>query len=77
MNTMLTGFLKYCRSGIGGASAAMQAELRRIVHDAGMLIFFFLVPLAYPLLYGFIYTNEMLREVPVVAVDADNSAQSR
>ncbi len=77
MNTMLTGFLKYCRSGIGGASAAMQAELRRIVHDAGMLIFFFLVPLAYPLLYGYIYTNEVLREVPVVAVDADHSAQSR
>ncbi len=74
---MLTRFLTYCRSGIATVLAVMQAELSRILHDAGMLIFFFLVPLAYPLLYGYIYTNEVLHEVPVVVVDADHSTLSR
>ena len=36
-----------------------------------------LVPLAYPLLYAFIYTNEVVREVPAAVVDASNSTLSR
>lgn len=54
-----------------------KQELRHIVKDEGVLIFFFLVPLAYPLLYSFIYTNETVREVPVVVVDENHSADSR
>lgn len=52
-------------------------ELRNIFRDEGVLIFFFLVPLAYPLLYAFIYTNEVVREVPVVVVDDCATPQSR
>ncbi len=54
-----------------------RQELRNIIKDEGVLIFFFLVPLAYPLLYSFIYTNEVLREVPVVVVDDCHTALSR
>lgn len=43
-------------------------ELRRILRDEGTLIFLLLVPLGYPLLYAYLYTNEVVREVPVVAV---------
>lgn len=39
-------------------------ELKAVVKDQGVLIFFILVPLGYPLLYTFIYTNETVREVP-------------
>ena len=52
-------------------------ELRNIFKDQGILIFFFLVPFAYPLLYSFIYTNEVVREVPVAVVDESRSATSR
>lgn len=52
-------------------------ELRMIFKDRGVLIFFFLVPLAYPLLYSFIYTNEVVREVPIAVVDDNRSALSR
>ena len=41
------------------------------------MIFFILVPLGYPLLYTFIYTNETVREVPAVVVDNNRSTLSR
>ena len=52
-------------------------ELRRVVHDQGVLIFFILVPLLYPMLYSFIYTEETVREVPAVVVDRSGTALSR
>lgn len=54
-----------------------REEMHKIFTDQGILIFFFLVPLAYPLLYSFIYTNEVVREVPAVVVDNSNSSMSR
>ena len=52
-------------------------EMRTVVKDEGVLIFFVLVPLFYPLLYSWIYTNEVVREVPVAVVDMSHSAMSR
>ena len=52
-------------------------EMRRIFKDEGVVIFFFLVPLIYPLLYSWIYNNEVVREVPVVVVDNSHSQMSR
>lgn len=54
-----------------------REELKNVLKDQGVLIFFFLVPIAYPILYAFIYTGETVREVPVVAVDASHSTLSR
>lgn len=54
-----------------------REELRTIIRDKGVIIFFFIVPIGYPLLYSFIYTNEVVREVPVAVVDDCRSAQSR
>lgn len=45
-------------------------ETKSTVKDEGVLIFFLLVPLAYPLLYSWIYNNEVVREVPVAVVDS-------
>lgn len=45
--------------------------------DVGVFIFFILVPLFYPLLYAFIYTNEVVRDVPVAVVDLSGTARSR
>ncbi|MDY5124870.1 MAG: ABC transporter permease [Prevotella sp.] len=52
-------------------------EMRAIFKDEGVLIFFFLVPLAYPLLYSWIYNNEVVRETPVAVVDMSHSSDSR
>ena len=43
----------------------------------GCWLFFILVPLGYPLLYSFIYDNEVVREVPAVVVDDSHSSLSR
>ena len=51
--------------------------MKGVVKDEGVLIFFILVPLAYPLLYSWIYNNEIVHEVPVVVVDDSRSALSR
>ena len=54
-----------------------KQEFRTTFRDQGVLIFFVLVPLVYPLIYAFIYTNETIREVPAVVVDNSRSSLSR
>lgn len=54
-----------------------KREFRTTFRDQGVLIFFVLVPLVYPLIYAFIYTNETIREVPAVVVDHSRSSLSR
>ena len=52
-------------------------EMRSTIKDEGVLIFFILVPILYPLLYGWIYTNEVVRDVEVAVVDMSHSHSSR
>ncbi len=65
------------RQGISGLFHICTQELKAVFKDQGVLIFFLLVPLAYPLVYAFIYTNEVVREVPAAVIDHSNSAISR
>lgn len=52
-------------------------ECRTVLRDKGILIFIVFVPLAYPLLYSYVYTNEVCRDVPVAVVDDCGSPLSR
>lgn len=52
-------------------------EFTTVMHDKGILIFILFVPLCYPLLYSYVYTNEVVREVPAAVVDESNSHLSR
>lgn len=70
---LLTTMLQGCRD----TALIWRDEMRRIFKDEGVVIFFFLVPLIYPLLYSWIYNNEVVREVPVVVVDNSHSQMSR
>lgn len=54
-----------------------MTEMKEIMHDKGILVFIIFVPLCYPLLYSYVYTNEVVREVPFAVIDECNSAQSR
>ena len=48
-----------------------------ILRDEGIWLFIFFVPLFYPLLYSWVYNNEVVREVPAVVVDECGSERSR
>lgn len=63
--------------GMNSVFYICQKELKAAFKDQGVLIFFLLVPLAYPLLYAFIYTGEVVREVPAAVVDMNKSTLSR
>lgn len=52
-------------------------HLHRIFRDEGAVIFLLLVPLAYPLLYTYLYNNEVVREVPAVGVMEHPSGTAR
>ena len=71
------GLLHTIIEGTRDACLIWRDEMRQVVKDEGVLIFFILVPLVYPLLYSWIYNNEVVREVPVVVIDDSHSAKSR
>lgn len=52
-------------------------EFNIVRKDAGMILFFLFLPLAYPILYSLIYNPEIVRDVDLVVVDHDRSAKSR
>jgi len=62
---------------ISDACYIWRQEMRQVLRDEGVLIFFIIVPLVYPLLYSWIYNNEVVRDVPVVVVDDSHSSLSR
>ena len=59
------------------AAYIWRQEIKQVFRDEGVLIFCIIVPLAYPLLYSWIYNNEVVHEVPVVVVDQSHSQLSR
>ena len=54
-----------------------RREMSRVFTDAGVLIFFFGLPLGYPIVYTLIYNPEVLTEIPTVVVDHSRTAESR
>ena len=70
-------FFGRVKEGIFDMCYIWLKEVRNVVKDEGMLIFFILVPLIYPILYSWIYNNEVAREVPVAVVDMSHSKESR
>lgn len=70
-------FKQKVAQGIHDLFYIWKQEFRTTFRDQGVLIFFVLVPLVYPLIYAFIYTNETVRDVPAVVVDNSRSSLSR
>ena len=64
-------------SWLEDAAYVWRQEMKQVFRDEGVLIFCVIVPLVYPLLYSWIYNNEVVHEVPVVIVDQSHSQQSR
>lgn len=55
----------------------VRMEIRSIFRDRGVMVFLFLVPLLYPVIYTLIYNTETVKDVPIYIVDKDNSSLSR
>ena len=70
-------FLHRLKDDISNLLAVWAYEMKLTVKDEGVLIFFVLAPILYPLLYSWIYNNEVVREVPVAIVDLSHSSSSR
>lgn len=60
-----------------GLGRVFRNELRLIVRDPGVLLFFVALPLAYPIVYTLIYNPEVVRKLPVAVVDNSCTADSR
>ncbi len=54
-----------------------KQEFLHIFREPGVLIIFFAATLLYPILYGVIYNNEVLKNIPVAVVDLSHSSLSR
>lgn len=54
-----------------------KREIYTILHDRGVFTLFIVVPLVYPVLYAYIYNQEVVREAPMVVVDRDQTHLSR
>ena len=52
-------------------------ELLHIFRDSGVMVIFFLAGLAYPILYGLIYRNGSVDNMPIAVVDNAGSPESR
>lgn len=62
---------------ISNVSNIWAKELKYILLDEGMILFLSVLPLAYPILYSWIYNNEVVHDVPIVIVDKSHSSLSR
>jgi len=70
-------FKNIIKEGIRDSFIVWRNEFRNVFSDAGVIIFFIIAPLLYPLLYGFIYDGETVKKVHLVVVDKSNSDRSR
>ncbi|MBQ0115985.1 MAG: ABC transporter permease [Bacteroidales bacterium] len=55
----------------------MKREFSLIFRDEGVIIFFLILCFTYPIIYALVYNTEVVRDVAVVVVDDDRSADSR
>lgn len=65
------------KEGIADVFYIWKEELKNIFKDSGVIVFFFLVPFAYPLVYALIYNNEVVHEAKMVVVDDSDTYLSR
>ena len=65
------------KSFLSQAIKVMKSEITRITKDLGVIIFLFILPLAYPLVYALIYGPETAHEIPIAVVDDSRTESSR
>ncbi len=74
---MERGLRYIIKEGISDTFYIWKEEWKHVFRDSGVMIFFFLVPLVYPVLYALIYNKEVARDVRMAVVDQSNTYLSR
>lgn len=54
-----------------------RREFTLVFSDTGVILFFFALPTLYPIVYTLIYNPELVKDIPIVVVDNDRTAESR
>ncbi len=72
-NTPRRGLLGWCDA----LARVFRREMALVLTDMGVLLFFFVLPLAYPVVYTLIYNPEVVRDMPVAVVDNSRTPSSR
>lgn len=70
-------WLRNILQAISDAGSVAANEVKVIFHDPGAILFFFALPLFYPIVYTLIYNPEVVEKVSVAIVDDSRSAESR
>lgn len=65
------------KRGLWDTCHIWRNEFRYVFKDIGVMLFFFGLPFAYPILYALIYNPELVRDVPMVVVDNSRTVLSR
>ena len=73
----MTGPLRYMARWVSEVAHVWKRELRLMFTDIGIILFFFVLPLAYPLVYTLIYNPEVVNDIAVAVVDNSRTSQSR
>lgn len=55
----------------------IREEWQNILKDRRLFAILFIVPLMYTALFGYLYTNQRITEIPTIVYDGDNSQLSR
>jgi ABC-2 type transport system permease protein len=69
--------IRYVIEGLRVVKQVVISEFSHLFSDFGILIFFIGVQIIYPIVYPIPFYHQHVRELPVAAVDFDNSALSR
>ncbi|MDE6402852.1 MAG: ABC transporter permease, partial [Muribaculaceae bacterium] len=69
--------MKRIKNWIFEVARVMRRELTLSLTDIGVLLFFVVLPLFYPLVYTLIYNPEVAHDIPVAIVDDSRTADSR
>ena len=70
-------FFKNISQGAVTLMKVWRREYYLVFHDAGVMLFFFFLTVAYPLVYTFIYNPEIVENIPIAVVDNSRSEESR
>ncbi len=77
MENKRLNILHQLREGIHNTLRIWIREYQLILKDAGVMLIIFGVPVIYPLLYSFIYSPEVIHDLPIAVVDLSHSSASR
>lgn len=67
----------YLKTTLIDTAEIFTEEFKNIFKDSGVLMIFFVASLLYPILYGYIYKNEVYRNVPIAIINQSPNRLSR